>query len=104
MKCPKCNKEISELDEKCSRCGINLEEYECQEETEIEQESKTALIKFINIIQILGCIIGAIILWSNEELGIGFIILVIGVIAFAFIKGFQDIIDLLDNINNKITK
>lgn len=106
MKCPKCNKEVSELEEKCTSCGLNFEEYESQKETEGNENSeyvdKTVFLRFIMGIQIIGCIIGAIVLWSNEETGLGFIVLFGGLIAAAFTKGFTDIIDLLDNINNKL--
>lgn len=68
-----------------------------------EKEDKTMLLRVINAIQILGSLIGAVILWSNEEILMGFIVLAIGIITLAFIKGFQDIIELLDSINNKIT-
>ena len=68
-----------------------------------EKEDKTMLLRVINAIQILGSLIGAVILWSNEEILMGFIVLAIGIITLAVIKGFQDIIELLDSINNKIT-
>lgn len=38
MKCPKCNKEVSELEEKCTSCGLDFEEYENQLETEENKE------------------------------------------------------------------
>lgn len=103
MKCPKCNKEVSELEEKCTFCGLNFEEYESQKENENpEYADKTIFLRFIIGVQVIGCIIGAIILWNNEETGLGFIVLFGGLIAAACTKGFTDIIDLLDNINNKL--
>lgn len=106
MKCSNCGANISELDEICPKCKINLDEYEekeqIQEKYMLEKGDKTILLKIINFMQILGCIIGAIILWANEEIGMGFVIFAIGFVSFAFIKGFQDIIELLDNINNKL--
>lgn len=108
MKCPKCNKEVSELEEKCAFCGLDFEEYENQQKTEenenSEYGSKTIILKFLTTIQLIGCLICAIILWSNEEIGLGFIALIGGIIASAFIKGFTDIIDLLDEINNKLNQ
>lgn len=105
MKCSNCGANISELDEICPKCKINLDEYEekNQEEEDFDKSDKTIFLKIINVVQILGCLIGAIILWSNEEIGIGFVILAVGFVSFAFVKGFQDIIELLDSINNKIT-
>lgn len=44
MRCPKCNIEVSELDEKCTSCGLNFEEYESQKEAE-ENEKKKLEIK-----------------------------------------------------------
>lgn len=107
MKCPNCNKEVSELDEKCSKCGLVFDEYEEKNEsveTENERESKTSLLKFINTVQLIGCIIGTIYCWANENVAFGFILLFGGIISYAFIHGFTDIIDLLDNINNKLDK
>lgn len=106
MRCSNCGANISELDEICPKCKINLDEYEKknQEQESIDKEDKTMLLRIINVIQIFGCLIGAIILWSNEEIGMGFVIFAVGVVTFAFIKGFKDIIELLDDINNKLEK
>lgn len=102
MKCPKCGSNISELDEICSKCNINLDDYEKQIEKENETEDKTILLRIINLMQIIACMIIAIILWSNEEIVNGIAMLVVGFVIFAFIKGFSDIIDLLESINNKL--
>lgn len=67
-----------------------------------ENEDKTIFLRIINAIQIIACIIVAIISFSNEEIINGIIMLIIGFVIFAFIKGFKDIIELLDNINNKL--
>lgn len=106
MKCPNCNKNVSELDEKCPICGLNFDKYEEDNKTTEDETSftKTAFIKIINILQIIGFIIMAIIAWNNEEILQGFIYVVIGLVIFAFIKGFSDIIDLLDSINDKLDK
>ena len=106
MRCPKCNKEVSELDEKCTSCGLSFEEYESQKEAEENEKKevgdKTILLRIIIAIQLIGCFIAAMAFWSDEEIGLGFIVLFGGIVLSAFIKGFIDIIDLLDNINNKI--
>lgn len=107
MNCPKCNTKISELDGKCPKCGLILEGYEKEREKEKEEnedETKTKGLVFINVIQLIGCIIMAIIYGGNEETFIGFVILISGIIAFFFIKGFVDIINLLDSINSKLDK
>lgn len=67
-----------------------------------ENEDKTIFLRIINAIQIIACIIVAIISFSNEEIINGIIMLIIGFVIFAFIKGFKDIIELLDSINNKL--
>ena len=105
MKCPNCNKKVSELDEKCPSCGVVFDEYDEKEETkekDFEYGLKTKFIRFINGLQLISCIIMAFINWSNEEGLIGFVYLFSGIVVFAFIRGFADIIDLLDNINYKI--
>lgn len=84
---------------KCPKCGSDVSEYENKQE---EKEDKTIFLRIINAIQIITCIIIAIVSFVNEEIGNGFIIFIIGFVTFAFIKGFQDIIELLDNINNKL--
>lgn len=107
MKCPKCKKEVSELDEKCKYCGIDFEKYEQEEaqeeiQEEIAEDNKTFLIKIINTIQVIACIIISIVFFSDENIIEGIIILIISFVIFTFIKGFQNIIELLDNINRKI--
>jgi hypothetical protein len=44
----------------------------------------------------------AIINWSKEDILQGFIFIAVGIVIHAFIKGFINIIDLLDSINKKI--
>lgn len=106
MKCPNCKAEINELTEVCPKCKINLDEFEEKmKETENESNedySKTSLLSLINFIQIIGFITIAIIHWSSKDILQGFIFLAIGLVIFAFVKGFVDIIDILDSINKKI--
>lgn len=105
MKCPNCNEEIDVFDEVCPHCKVNLDEFEEKqkiEEAEETVESKTKLLKVINVFQLIGCIIYAIICWSNYNTFQGFMFVIIGLITFAFIKGFSDIIDLLNSIDNKL--
>lgn len=103
MKCPKCDAEIDKFADVCPYCKIDIFKYKSDSKEDIEF-TKTAFIKVINILQIIGFIIMAIIAWNNEETLQGFIYLVIGLVIFAFIKGFSDIIDLLDSINDKLGK
>lgn len=106
MKCPNCNAEIDELTEVCPKCKINLDEFEeSQKKYESEsndESSRTSMLKIVNILQIIGFIIIAITYWSKGEVEQGFIYLAFGLVIFAFIKGFSDVIDLLESINNKV--
>ena len=103
MKCPKCGANITELNEICPKCNTRLDEYEEEQEIQEERnEDKTIFLRIINAVQIIACIIVAIISFSNEEIANGIIMLIVGFVIFAFIKGFKDIIELLDSINNKL--
>lgn len=105
MKCPNCGVNVNELEETCPKCKINFDEYEKEHGGNSEtDDSKTTLLKFINILQIIVCGIGAIVAWCNEQVLLGFSLIFSSIVVFAFIKGFYDIIDLLDSINDKIDK
>lgn len=110
MKCPNCGEKIDELMESCPKCKINFDEYEAKQarisnsQKVAEESSKTTMLKFINFTQIVGWIIIAFVNWGDSNALQGFICLFTGIVLFAFIKGFIDIIDLLDNINNKIKR
>lgn len=66
------------------------------------KEDKTMLLRIINALQFLICMIAGVVLWVSGEVGIGLIVFVAGFVTLVFIKGFQDIIDLLNSINNKL--
>lgn len=107
MKCPTCNEEVNELDQKCPKCGLIFEEYEEEIKSEEEKQtndarSKTLFLNLINILQLIGFVIMMFVQINDEEIMQGVIYLVIGIVLFAFIKGFINIIDLLDEINQKI--
>lgn len=72
------------------------------ERKEEENSDKTFILKLINVLQIIACIIISILFFYNEEAIKGVITLIITFILFAFINGFTDIIELLDSINKKI--
>ena len=67
-----------------------------------ENNDKTFILKVINVLQIIACLIFAIISFFNEKVIEGIMILIVTFVLFAFINGFTDIIDLLDSINKKI--
>ena len=102
MKCPKCGAKISELDEVCPNCKVNMDDYDAKQPRPEEEPSKTALLKVINALQLIGFIIFAIINIKEGAVLQGCIYIAIGIIVFAFIKGFSDVIDLLDEINDKL--
>ncbi len=103
MRCPKCGAKIRELDEICPKCNTKLDEYEEEKERQEEKnEDKTIFLRIINAIQIIACIIVAIVSFTDEKIVNGVMILIVGFVIFAFINGFKDIIELLDSINNKL--
>ena len=67
-----------------------------------ENNDKSFILKFISALQIIACLIFAIISFSNEKIIEGIMVLIVTFVLFAFIDGFADIIDLLDSINKKI--
>lgn len=73
-------------------------------EENTENTDKTILLRIINAIQIIACIIVAIIFFAEQNIFNGIVILFVGFILFAFIKGFCDIVELLDDINKKMNK
>ena len=110
MICPKCKNKISDFDATCPICGLNLyneNEKKVTKRTISENEEnadKTILLKIINAIQLISCIIIAVALLLNQDIFKGTIILFVGFVLFAFIKGFSDIIELLDKISEKLDK
>ena len=105
MKCPNCGGKIDEFTEVCPHCKINLDEYENnQDDNTKDSDNKTILLKIINWIQLIICIIVAIMCFSNNQVTSAIIYILVGIISFAFIKGFYNIIDLLDSINEKLNK
>ncbi len=88
----------------CNACWERMQEEEVYNVNEMSESSKTIFIKIINAVQLISCLIMTIISWNEEETLQGFIYFGVGLVLFAFIKGFTDIIDLLNNINKKINK
>ena len=105
MKCPICKEPVNELDDICPNCKSNFDEYErSNTSNHASYEDRTIAIRFINALQLIGFIIAGIILLVGEKIGQGFICISIGIISYFFIRGFADIIDLLDSINDKLDK
>lgn len=98
MICPKCKNEVSDFDTKCPVCEAELNK------NNEESKDKTILLRIINAIQIISCMILAFVFLAQKNIILAIGILFGGFITFAFIKGFSDIIELLDKINNKLNK
>lgn len=103
MKCKNCGKEVTETNKMCPSCGTIL----CDDKTTISNdktaaESKTILLGIVGILLLIGCIGLGIYYMSEEETSKGIVYILSGIISFVFIKGFSDMIDLLDSINKKI--
>ena len=95
MKCPICKEPVNELDDICPNCKTNFDEYErSNTSNHASYEDRTIAIRFINALQLI----------VGEKIGQGFICISIGIISYFFIRGFADIIDLLDSINDKLDK
>ena len=75
-----------------------------EEQTKKEDENtdKTFFLRIVSVLQIIACIIVAIVSFTDEKIVNGVMILIVGFVIFAFINGFKDIIELLDSINNKL--
>lgn len=106
MRCPRCKKEVSELDEKCKYCGLDFEQYE-QKMKEIEKDNQedyggyvTGYNIFLWILAIL-IFIGGIII-GQEETSIMFTCWISGVVFLVIINMLKNIIEELRKLNEKI--
>lgn len=117
MKCQNCGNDVMGLNQRCPVCGELLysNSNERQKNREINttktsnlevksnaNSSKTVLLAIIAILVLISCVGLGIYFFTEENIFTGAVYILSGVISFAFIKGFTDIIDLLDNINKKI--
>lgn len=105
MKCPRCKKEVSELDEKCKYCGLDFEKYEQKvknEDSELEEDQGyvTGYNVFLWILAIL-TIIGGIIVGQGET-AIMFTCWIAGIILLMIINMLKNIIEELRILNSKI--
>ena len=105
MKCPRCKKEVSELDEKCKYCGLDFEKYEQKVESESENiiENRGYVTGYNMILWILAILIfiGGIII-GQEETSIMFICWISGFIFLLIINMLKNIIEELRILNSKI--
>ncbi len=105
MKCPRCKKEVSELDEKCKYCGLDFEKYEQKAENEIEDpgENPGYVTGYNIVLWILGILIfiGGIVI-GQEEISIMFTCWIAGIIFLLIINMLKNIIEELRILNSKI--
>lgn len=111
MRCPVCNEEISELDEKCPNCGIKFDdnmdfeetmEKETSEGSEHQRTNADCLNTMANINVVVSIIISMILIFpnlvevSNEPLAfiyiiLGIVCLISGITLCFFFKTIVDI-------------
>ena len=96
MKCPKCGNKVDDLEMKCMSCGLDLVN------VDKDYGEKTIGLGIVNIVQLIAFIVIGIISIINKQTINGLIYIAIGIISYIFIKGFSDIIDLLNSIDDKI--
>ena len=105
VKCPRCKKEVSELDEKCKYCGLDFEKYEqrvVKQEDTIEGNEgyvtgyNVLLWIFAILIFIAGLIIG------QGETNIIFTCWIAGVIFIIILNMLKNIIEELRILNSKV--
>lgn len=105
MKCPRCKKEVSELDEKCKYCGLNFEKYEQKVKNEDDNlEEKQGYVTGYNIfLWILAILIfiGGLVA-GQEETSIMFTCWIAGIVFLVIINMLKNIIEELRILNSKI--
>lgn len=92
MICQNCKKKISELDEVCPNCGVNLEQYDSKEKNS-KNNTVAIFLKVMAIVYVIGGVITASIC--------GFTYFLVSIVAFSFSMALSEIIQKLENIENK---
>lgn len=105
MKCPRCKKEVSELDEKCKYCGLDFEKYEQKvkkEDDNLEETQGyvTGYNIFLWMLAILIFIGGLVV--GQEETNIMFTCWIAGIVFLVIINMLKNIIEELRILNSKI--
>lgn len=105
MKCPRCKKEVSELDEKCKYCGLDFEKYEQKVKNEDDDSGEnqgyvTGYNIFLWILAILIFIGGLVV--GQEETSIMFTCWIAGIIFLIIMYMLKNIIEELRILNSKI--
>ena len=109
MECKECCREITSQEAKdhdgyCKKCySLKEKNYEDEDENEnVEVENKIA-----NVIHIIGTLlvfIGPItgFIYTSENTWLGIVIIISSIVTSIFIAGFAEIIQLLEDIKNKL--
>lgn len=105
IKCPRCKKEVSELDENCKYCGLDFEKFEQKAENEVEdlEENRGYVTGYNIILWILAILIfiGGIVV-GQEETSIMFTCWIAGISFLLIINMLKNIIEELRILNSKI--
>lgn len=105
MKCPKCGVNISELDEVCSNCKTNLDDYERKiKNRETEEKRKSNFLYYARMISIIIAFIVVVIELCLEMYMSSVYIVITELILCIVLKTFETIIDLLQSINYRLRK
>ena len=106
IKCSKCGKSVSELDEKCKYCGVDFERFEQTNFQEKDEDTSEGYVTGYNVfICILGILIfvGGIII-GQEEINVMFISWISGGIFLVIINMLKNIIEELRILNSSMNK
>lgn len=104
MKCPRCKKEVSELDEKCKYCGLDFEKYEQKAQNDNDLRENQGYVTGYNIflwILAILILIGGLVV-GQEATSIMFTCWIAGIILLVIINMLKNIIEELRILNSKI--
>lgn len=105
IKCPRCNREVSELDETCKYCGLKFSEYEERKSNrESNTDDKPSYVTGYNIfmwvVAIMIFIAGIVV--GQEETTIMFTYWFSGIIFLVITNMLKNIVEELRILNSKI--
>lgn len=104
LKCPRCMKEISELDEKCKYCGLDFSKYEEKiQKQEISEDEKQGYVTGYNILLVILAVflfIGGLVI-GQEDTNIMLMSWGAGIVLLAIMNMLKNIIEELRKLNEK---
>lgn len=104
IRCPRCKKEVSELDEKCKYCGLDFSRYE---EAKLKRESKNIEENYVTgynvfiIILVIVLFFGGIFI-AQDNTNILLTLWGVGIVSIVIVNMLKDIINELRKMNAKI--